>query len=167
MTFGILREPWSHPAVQGFIDRLDDVTARADASPGLIAQYRYEDTSEGNPFGPVTMGRFVTPDLADRVAQTLSLWATVEAVFAFAYAANHAEALRQRRDWFLKGSWPTYVAWWVADDCWPRWRDANTRFEHLHDHGSTAYAFDFRSPFDAEGRPSILDRARIAELQRS
>ena len=167
MTFGILREPWGHPAVQGFVDRLNGVSATADSSPGFIDQYRDQDTGDGNQFGTVVTGRFVTPNVADRVAQTLSIWTALQYVFAFAYAGDHAEALRRRKDWFLKGSWPTYAAWWVADDCWPQWEDANTRLEHLHDHGSTSYAFDFRSPFDIEGRPLILDRTRIAALQRS
>ena len=113
-------------------------------------------------------GRFVTPNGADRVAQTLSIWTALQYVFAFAYAGDHAEALRRRKDWFLKGSWPTYAAWWVADDCWPQWEDANTRLEHLHDHGKhQSYAFDFRSPFPIQGRPLILDQTPIAALQRS
>ncbi len=166
ITFGVLREPAGHPQVQGFFDRSGTVFATAEASHGQIDYYRgqgdqYRVSAEGSPFGAYTTGRFVTADLAGREEQTLSLWADLEAVSAFAYAVPHAEALRHRREWFLKPAWPTYAAWWVADDDWPDWPEANARLEHLHDHGASAIAFDFRSPFDAEDRPTLLDRGRI------
>jgi hypothetical protein len=156
VTFGILKEPWDHPAVQGFVERIDDTFADADASTGLIERHNgYDDDAA---FGPWVTARFVTPDLAGREAQTLSLWTDLEAVFAFAYADPHAEALRHRTAWFLKPAWPTYAAWWVADDHRPTWQEAMARLEHLHDHGSSAVAFDFRSPFDAAGCATRLDR---------
>ncbi len=169
-TFGILREPADHPRVQGFLDRNDAVMAAADASPGLIDRYRgqaggFRVAASGNGFGPYATGRFVTPDLAGREEQTLSLWMDLEAVVAFAYGALHAEALRHRTEWFLAPAWPTYAAWWVADDHWPGWPEANARQEHLHDHGPTAVAFDFKTPFDADGRPARLDRDRVAALR--
>ncbi|MBA3377793.1 MAG: DUF3291 domain-containing protein [Chloroflexia bacterium] len=163
MTFGILREAHGHPAVQGFHDQGKDVFATVDITDGLIDRCRY--AAEGDPFGAFVTGRFVTLELADRVAQTLSLWTSFEDVYAFSYVAEHADALRRRKDWFLKGTWPTYVAWWVADGRWPQWRDANARLEHLHDHGATAFAFDFRSPYAADGRPVTLERTRIATLR--
>jgi hypothetical protein len=170
ITFGVLRERGDHPAMQGFFDRSGAAFVRAEASHGHVDHYRgqsdqYRVSAEGCPFGAYATGRFVTADLAGREEQTLSLWADLEAVFAFAYGAVHAEALRHRTDWFLKPAWPTYVAWWVADDHWPDWREANARLEHLHDHGASPAAFDFRSPFDADGRRVSLDRGRVAALR--
>ncbi|HKG24044.1 MAG TPA: DUF3291 domain-containing protein, partial [Thermomicrobiales bacterium] len=94
---------------------------------------------------------FVTPELAGREAQTLSLWRDLESAVAFAYSGLHAEALRRRRGWFPAPAWPSYAAWWVADDNRPDWREAMRRLEHLHDRGPSTIAFDFRSPFDATG----------------
>ena len=99
ITFGILRERADHPQVQGFFDRGGAVFARAEVSHGQIDYYRglsdqYRISVEGSPFGAYATGRFVTADLAGREEQTLSLWADLEAVFAFAYAVPHAEALR-------------------------------------------------------------------------
>ena len=165
MTFGIPRKPGGHPDVQGFVDRGIDVFATVDAADGLIDRFRYGANTEADHFGEYVTGRFVTPNFADCVAQTLSLWMDLETVFAFSYAGVHAGALRQRTEWFLKPAWPTYVAWWVADDHWPDWREANTRLEHLHDHGASAFAFNFRSPFDADGDPISLDRPRVSTLQ--
>ena len=170
MTFGILRESADHPQVQGFADRNDDVMAAADASGGLIDRYRglpgqFRLGAADNRFGAYATGRFVTSGLAGREEQALSLWTDLDAVFAFAYAAPHAEALRHRTEWFLTPTWPTYAAWRVADDHWPDWPEANSRLEHLHDQGASAVAFDFRSPLDANGLPTRLDRIRVAELR--
>jgi hypothetical protein len=170
VTFGILREQADHPAVQGFFERSPGVFGAAGASPGQLDHYRggddgYRVSARDCPFGAYATGRFVAPELAGREEQTLSLWADLESVFAFAYGTMHAEALRGRTAWFLRPAWPTYVAWWVDDDHWPSWAEANDRLEHLHDHGASAVAFDFRAPFDREGRPTSLDRPRVAALR--
>ena len=85
-------------------------------------------------------------------------------MYAFAYYGRHAEALSKRQDWFIKPEWPTYVAWWVENDQIPTREGACKRLEHLHDNGSTSYAFDFKTPFDAAGQPVRMDRAKIQEL---
>lgn len=36
-TFGVMREPWGHPAVRGFEDRIDAAFATAREVPGFIA----------------------------------------------------------------------------------------------------------------------------------
>ncbi|MGI8477058.1 MAG: DUF3291 domain-containing protein [Thermomicrobiales bacterium] len=173
VTFGILREAGGHPQVQGFYDRNMAVFAASGSSHGHIGHHgdahvdlrSYNVGVEGDRFGAYSTGRFVTPEFAGREAQTLSVWTDLDAVFAFAYGALHLEALRLRTDWFLRPDWPTYAAWWVADDHWPDWREANARLEHLHDHdhGASAFAFDFRSPYDPDGRSTRLDRRRVAE----
>lgn len=155
ITFGIVKEAYGHPTVQGFIDRGGPVVDAATAHHGLLeGHYETDDFSIGAYVTP----RFVTAELAGREAQTVSLWTDLESVFAFAYTGLHAEALRHRREWFLPPAWPTYAAWWVTDDHRPTWEEAVTRLEHLHDHGASATAFDFRAPFDAVGSPIRLHR---------
>jgi hypothetical protein len=160
VTFGILRAPYGDPRVQGFVDRLDAVFAAADATGGLIARHRHGEA--GGDFGAWATPRFVTPELAGREAQTLSLWRDLESAAAFAYGRLHAEALRRRRGWFLPAAWPNHAAWWVAGDDRPDWREAMRRLEHLHDRGPSAVAFEFRSPFDATGKPTRIERSWIA-----
>ncbi|MDQ3655804.1 MAG: hypothetical protein M3457_12075, partial [Chloroflexota bacterium] len=60
MTFGILREPHGHPAVQGFFDQGEGVFATADITAGMIDRCRYE--AEGDSFGEFVTGRFVPPE---------------------------------------------------------------------------------------------------------
>jgi hypothetical protein len=51
-----------------------------------------------------------------------------------------------------------YVAGWVADDATPSWEEAMARLDHLHEHGSSPQAFDFKAPFDAAGNPATIRR---------
>ncbi|MDB5060154.1 MAG: domain containing protein [Chloroflexi bacterium] len=143
-TFGIMREKSGHPQVQGFLDRISATFAAADAAPGFLG-------------GPDRNGAlapsFLDPALRDQEASTVSLWEDLHSVWAFAYRGLHAEALQHRREWFGEPAWPNYVAWWVEDDHMPSWPEAAERYQHLHDHGSTAFAFTFKKPFGADGGP--------------
>ncbi len=47
------------------------------------------------------------------------------------------------------------------DSRYPSWADGVARHEHLHDHGPTPMAFNFKRPFDEKGHPVRLDKARI------
>lgn len=143
-TFAILREAGGHPQVQGFLDRIGPVFRAAAAAPGFLA-------------GPIGNGAiappFLDPTRHDLEASTLTLWVDLHSVWAFSYRGVHAEALRHRGDWLVEPAWPTYVAWWVDDDHMPDWPEAAERFQHLHDHGPTAFAFTFKRPFGADGAP--------------
>ena len=67
-------------------------------------------------------------------------------------------------DWHVvKGDWPPFVCWWIPDDETPTRTEGAKRLEHLHDKGSTAYNFDFKSPFDADGQPLRVDRQKIQD----
>lgn len=151
-TFGILREPFGHEQVQGFFDRVGPAFAQAESAAGFVDRDR--DAS----WGPHASPRFYDEKQHAGAPATLSLWADLESVCAFAYRNAHGEAFKKRRDWFLKPEWPTYVAWWVEDDHIPTWVEACQRHEYLHDHGPSPYAFNFKQPFDAKGQSTELDR---------
>jgi hypothetical protein len=144
-----------HPQVQGFFDRSAAVFESAEGADGFVA--RRGDRPSG--FGP----RFYDPAADGDAPQTLSVWMSLESVFAFAYGGRHAEALRGRAEWFRESHWPTYAAWWVTDDQMPTWQEAAERLEHLHDRGPGPFAFSFKQAFDAAGLPAVLDRASVAE----
>jgi hypothetical protein len=168
-TFVIFRERKGHEQVQGFFDRTRDVMASAANSKGFV-----ETLLAGSGDAPAIAGvesevwpQF-TPDYLDgekQVSQavTLSLWTDLESVFAFAYRGVHGEAFRKRRDWILKPDYPTYVAWWVEDDHIPTREEAFQRLEHIHNRGSSPYAYNFKQPFDEQDQPVKLDRLIIEE----
>lgn len=82
---------------------------------------------------------------------TLSVWRDLESVYSFSYRGRHVEALRSRHDWFVKGDWPSYVAWWIDDASEPSFDHGVSRLEHLHDKGPTRCAFNFATAFDCIG----------------
>jgi hypothetical protein len=158
-TFGILRAQRGHEQVQGFFDRLGAAFEAAANTRGHLATYHPRSSGiDPTAFGP----RFFVPGVHPFAPQTLSLWADLASVHAFAYSGPHAEALRLRRDWFLPPKWPSYAIWWVADDEIPSWTGAPQRLEHLHDNGPTPYAFNFSTPFDQNGRTIQATAARRA-----
>ena len=103
--------------------------------------------------------QFVHPD--QPFAATLSVWNNLESVAAFSYRNRHQEALGKRYNWFEKTEYPVYVAWWIDLPEVPSWSEAGERLERLHNDGVTSSAFDFKTPFDANGEPTKLDRPTL------
>jgi hypothetical protein len=162
-TFGIMCEPRGHPHVQGFLDRAGSTLQAArewDGMIGVLGTYVAQDPDRDDPLKRPYLYPRAVPDAAPGPpqARTLSLWRDLESVYSYAYQGNHGEALRQAKEWFVESPWPSYVAWWVADDAEPTWGEAVERLDHLHKHGPTPQAFTFRVPFDSSGNPTALRR---------
>jgi hypothetical protein len=155
MNIGVLREPFGHAQVRGFVERISDVFGAAEGSQGFIELF-------GNP--PDVPPTFRAPEFAGRVAHALSVWRDLESVMAYAYGGLHAEALAKRKDWFEHGPWPGYVAWWVSEGEVLSWDEALRRFERLCADGSTPQAFTFKQAFSPDGAPYAVDRDAIKAI---
>lgn len=160
MTIGVLSKDWDNPANQEFVDRIDTTVLAAENTPGFIASDFSPELPWGETIIPSSVDR---PEFESRHAVTLSVWQDLESVYAYAYFALHGDALRHRHDWFVKGEWPAYVAWWVPDGTIPTWQEAVQRYDHLHQQGPTPSAFNFKHAFDADGNPIKIDRNRVKE----
>lgn len=162
-TFGVMKSPVGDPEVQGFIDRAAGVYAAADGSTGFFERSIRDMKTWQHSWGPVVAPKCAPQGIIlDQLAMTLSLWRDLESVAAFAYQGLHGEALSKRTDWFKKGEWPGYVAWWVDAQHRPDWNEAADRIDRLHAAGSSAEAFNFRKPFDAAGAQVRLKTGRPA-----
>ena len=162
LTVGVLHEPVGAPRVQGFVDRIPSVYSAADQSDGFNARSIRDVNTWKHSWGevvPPNCYRQCHDEL--RFAMTLSLWADLESVAAFAYHGPHAEALTKRRDWVAASELPPYVAWWVPADHVVDWQEAAERLDHLHANGSTAFAFNFSHPYDPQGKNVRLDSAKV------
>ena len=167
LTYGRLRETAGHPQVQEFLDRTPHNFDVAERSDGFLGRSGLRTENGTVVWGDRTVFPLNT-DMEQPVAATLSLWADLESVVAFAYAADHGEALAKRKDWFIKGDWPATVVWWVDDEQTPDWADAKQRHAHMHARGASAYAFDFKHSFGPDGQEIELDRAKIkAKIQQN
>jgi hypothetical protein len=159
-TIGVLHEHRTHPKSEGFATRSPLVMQLAEASDGFMARsvLNYETLEQS--WGQIVLPSFVPPEREANVAQTLSLWEDLESVYAFTYSAGvHSEALRLREEWFRPPDHPNYAAWWVGDNHQPDFIEATRALETLHANGPSPAAFNFKQPFDAEGRPSRLEAA--------
>ncbi len=162
-TFGMLVEPWGHPAVAGFQQRLQPIFDLSWKSPGFIDGHRNSDVDPRYmPWGVPTL---VTERNLNRIALTLSRWESLESAFAFSYGSLHAEALRHRKEWATPTGWPPYCLWWIPEDRQLSYREGAERLTRLHEHGSTAESFSFRGPFDLQGNRTSLDRVEVAQLR--
>lgn len=159
MTMALLKAPRADPLVAGFMERIEGAFAQAEASPGFIDRSRLDPVTGLYDWGIRGVpSSFPEQRPGDRLVQTLSIWRDLESTAGYSYCGKHSEALRARREWFVEATWPTYIAWWIAADATPTWSEGYQRFDILHGKGPTPAAFDFRSPFSIDGRPTQLAR---------
>jgi len=163
MTVGLLYEPFGHPRVQGFVDRIPGVYDAADTSDGFIARSTRDLNTFTHSWGEILAPKCFGMPEGSKVASTLSLWENIESVAAFAYHGAHGEAMSKRKEWFEDISVPEYVAWWVEDGHRIDWKEACERLDHLHENGPTPFAFNFAKPFDQSGAPTPMNQALVRE----
>jgi hypothetical protein len=139
VNIGRVKAPLDDPSMAGFVTRLDEINAMADAAEGFV--WRLQG-AEGN-------ATYLRPFADDRILVNLSVWETVEHLRAYTYATKHAELLRQRHDWFEKFDGMSMTLWWIQAGHVPSVEEAKSRLEHLTAHGPTPFAFTFKRPFPA------------------
>jgi len=123
--------------LKGFVDRLDEINALADGSPGFVWRFQ---TESGNATDFAAFGD-------DEVVFNFTVWESLETLKSFTYETDHAQLLRDRGKWFDTPDRAPMVLWWIPAGHIPRTEDAEARFRHLWEHGSTKEAFTFRDTF--------------------
>jgi hypothetical protein len=131
--------PLDSPQMEDFVAMLDEVNALAEASPGFVWRFQGD---EGN-------ATYLRPYDDDRVLFNMSVWASIEALRAYAYGGAHAAVMRRRREWFSRLERPNVALWWVRAGSLPDVAEALARLAYLEAHGPSVYAFTFRSSFAA------------------
>jgi hypothetical protein len=129
------------PEMAEFMANLDRVNALGDAAPGFV--WRLQD-QDGN-------ATSIRPYDDDRMIINLSVWESIEALWAFVYDSGHLEVMRRRREWFQRLPTAYVVLWWVPEGALPTVEEAIARLDHLEAHGPSAEAFTFKHRFDAPG----------------
>lgn len=148
INIGRIKAPLDDPIMAGFVDRLDEINALADKSPGFVWRFQ---TPQGN-------ATYFRPFEDQRILLNMSVWETIEALKHYVYRTAHAELLRQREAWFEKFD-RTYAAlWWVPAGHLPGIDEAKQRLTHLESHGPTQFAFTFGRVFppDEEFQKKIV-----------
>jgi hypothetical protein len=140
VNIALPREPLDAPLLAEFVAALAPVNAAADAAPGFIWRLQTED-------GDSTAIRAFGDE---RLILNMSVWESVEALRAFAYAnREHIDVLRRRREWFEQLGEAHVVLWWVPIGHEPTAHEAEQRLARLRMIGPSPDAFTFRRHFSA------------------
>jgi hypothetical protein len=137
VNIGRIKAPLDDPRMAGFVNRLDELNALADCSPGFVWRLQ---TSEGN-------ATYFRPYDDDRILVNMSVWENVEALRNYVYRTVHIELVRQRQEWFEMFASNYLALWWVPAGHKPGIDEAKKRIAHLDTHGPTEYAFNFKTVF--------------------
>jgi hypothetical protein len=141
VNIGRIRAPLDDPQMNGFVDRLADLNALADGSPGFVWRLQ-------TPAGNATYFRPYPDD--DRLLMNMSVWESVDALKNYVYGSAHAELLRQRREWFEHFVGAYMALWWVPHGHRPGIDEARKRLAHLEAHGPSPFAFTFKNIHPAD-----------------
>jgi len=143
--------PLDDPIMAGFMDRLADINALGERSPGYVWRLQGET---GN---ATTIHAYDDP----RMIINLTVWESIEDLYAFAYHSHHMELFRRRREWFEQLDGPTLVLWWVPAGELPTPAEARRRLELLAARGSTPDAFTFKTRFDPPKTSAVVSAFRV------
>jgi hypothetical protein len=140
--------PIDDPRMAGFVDRLAEINALAERSPGYV--WRLKDES-----GDATSIHVFDDPL---VIVNLTVWESPDQLADFAYRTAHVEVLRQRSSWFEPYGAPYLVLWWIPAETIPDVEEAKRRLNLLAERGPTPEAFTlkarFPSPSPAVSQPT-------------
>ncbi|MEX0696986.1 MAG: DUF3291 domain-containing protein [Dongiaceae bacterium] len=131
--------PLDDPRIAEFIDNLDAVNALAERSPGFV--WRLQDDS-GN---ATQISAYEDPT----IILNMSVWASPEALYEFAYKTVHRRFVQRRKEWFELFGAQYLSLWWVEEGHRPEIGEGQRRLAHLERYGPTAWAFNFRRSFPA------------------
>ena len=140
VNIGRIRAELDDPSMAGFVNRLDEINALADASPGFVWRLI---VNEGN-------ATYLRPFDDPRMLLNMSVWESVEELRQFVFQTAHKELLKQRHAWFEKLTDVYAALWWVPSGHIPSVDEAKQRITHLEKHGATQFAFTFQRLFEAD-----------------
>ena len=146
INVGRILGPIDSSLMAEFVERLDEINALADGSPGFVWRLQTED-------GDATA---IRPFDDDMIIITMSVWESPAALHDYVYRSGHAEVMRRRREWFSRMTEAFLALWWVPAGHRPTVAEGVARLERLRIDGPTPHAFTFRQLYappegDGEG----------------
>lgn len=136
LNIALAKAPLDDSSMEGFTADIGRINAAAESSPGFV--WRLD-------------GAYDPPDNEiardPRVLLTMSVWDSVEALYAFVYRSAHREPFARRALWFDPFAEASVVLWWIAAGSIPTPSEGLARLEHLRRCGPSAHAFTFKQPF--------------------
>jgi hypothetical protein len=140
VNIGRILGPMDSPVMAEFAANLNRINALAEDSPGFV--WRLQDESNNATSIPVTEDRFLIVNL--------SVWRTIDELFAFTYRSAHTEYVRRRGEWFERMREMILACWYVPVGHEPTVAEAMERIARIRAHGPSPYAFTFKQRYTVE-----------------
>lgn len=137
--------PLDDAVMADFMHWLDEINALAERSAGFV--WRLQGDSGNNTDLKVSDDPLFIVNL--------SVWSSIDALYAFTYRSDHRTVFKRRHEWFERLGRPTTVLWWQTAGTVPTVQEALERLDHLTAHGATPTAFTFKERF---APPGVGDR---------
>lgn len=134
-----MRAPLEDPLMAGFAALLDPINTLADQAPGFLWRLQGEEEDAA------VIRVFDDP----LILFNMSVWDSIEALFAYVYKSDHVLPLSNRKEWFAPMDGPGQVLWWISQGQIPSVEVAKGRLETLATQGPTLEAFTFAKRFPA------------------
>lgn len=140
VNIGRIRAELTDPVMAGFVNRLDEINALADASEGFVWRLKTEENN----------ATYLRPFEDERTLLNMSVWNSIDSLHHFVYKTMHAELLRQRQAWFEKFAGAYSALWWVPIGHTPGIDEAKQRIAYLDRNGPSQFAFTFSKIFQPD-----------------
>ncbi len=150
MNVGTTLYPLDDPRMEGFVTRLDDINALADASAGFVWRLQTE-SGNATDIKPTDDPNFIV---------NMSVWESAEALFDFVYKTAHRLVMAERRAWFARPAGAYMVLWWVPAGTRPTVAEGLARLACLDRDGPTPHAFTFKTRFPPPDRMGLPEDLR-------
>ncbi len=123
--------------MSGFANRLDEINALADTSPGFVWRLQTEDGDA------TSISAFDDPLLLIN----MSVWNDVDSLKSFVYRSLHVDLIRDRDAWFSKMVKAHQALWWIPAGHTPSVQEGKEKLLYLQEHGPSKTAFSFAKSF--------------------
>ena len=131
--------------MDGFTRNIDRINALADRAEGFVWRM-VDDTSDTD--GALDLR--LPGD--ENMLVNMSVWESVESLYAYVYKTAHAKMIGQRSLWFESMTDEHMVLWWIEEGHIPDLDEAKSKLDLIRAQGPTPDAFSFTIPFDANGQ---------------
>jgi len=131
------------PIMSGFVEQLEYINSVAERAPGFVWRFQTEE-------GDATAVRVFGDPL---LIFNMSVWESIESLYAYAFESDHRRPMKDRKSWFEKMDRPHSVMWWIPAGATPTPEEAERRLNQLATEGPSPNAFTFAKPFDQQGAP--------------
>lgn len=132
--------PMDSQLMEGFVDRLEEINAMADSSPGFIWRLQSED-------GDATAIRAFDDPM---MLINISVWDNIESLKHFVYKSLHVELIRDRDAWFNKIVDMHMALWWISAGHIPSIDEGKEKLVLLRANGPGKVAFTFVRSFQPD-----------------